>query len=118
MKKECGNVGDIMITGICMLAMTVVMLSYMDNVQLIQQKTEVGQLARQYILRMETVGYLTPQDRTMLTARLQEMGVSEINYEGTTENEVGYGEPLTLQIQGKLREQYVFMEKRVSTAKN
>lgn len=118
MKKEKGNVGDIMITGLCMLAMTVVMLSYMDNVQLIQQKTEVSQLARKYILRMETVGYLTRQDRTKLTAELQALGVTEIDYAGTTVNEVEYGDALTLQIQGKLREQYVFTEQRVSTAKN
>lgn len=107
-----------MVTGLCLLAMTVVMLSYMDNVQLIQQKTEVSQLARKYILRMETVGYLTPGDRTVLTGELQAAGITDITYEGTTENEVGYGEPITLQIKGKLRGQYDFMEKRVSTAKN
>lgn len=118
MKKEKGNVGDIMITGLCMLAMTVVMLSYMDNVQLIRQKTEVSQLARKYILRMETVGYLTNQDCMKLTAELQEIGVTEINYDGTTVSGVEYGNPITLQIQGKLREQYVFTEQRVSTAKN
>lgn len=118
MKKDCGNIGDVMMTGLCILAMTVVMFAYMDNVQLIQQKMEVSQLARKYILRMETVGYLTPQDRTMLTSQLQEIGVSEIDYEGTTLNIVGYGEVVLLQIQGKLREEYDFTEKRVSTAKN
>jgi len=107
-----------MMTGLCILAMTVVMLAYMDNVQLIQQKMEVSQLARQYILRMETVGYLTPPDRTVLTSQLQEIGVSEIDYEGTTMSAVGYGEAVVLQIKGKLREEYDFTEKRVSTAKN
>ncbi len=106
-----------MITGLCMLAMTVVMLSYMDSVQLIQQKSEVNQLARKYILRMETVGYLTAQDRIMLTSELQALGVSDIEYADTTMNAVGYGEPLLLQIQGKLRGEYVFKEQRVSTAK-
>lgn len=118
MKKSKGNVGDIMITGFCLLAMTVLMLSFTDNVRLIQEKTEVSQLARKYILRMETVGYLTPADKTALTGELQALGVTEITYEGTTVSEVGYGDSITLQIQGKLREQYDFSEKRVSTAKN
>ena len=118
LRKNKGSVGNIMVTGLCLLAMTVVMLAYMDNVQLIQQKTEVSQLARKYILRMETVGYLTAGDRTMLTGELQVIGITDITYEGTTDNEVGYGEPITLQIKGKLRGQYDFTEKRVSTAKN
>lgn len=117
-KRTRGNVGSIMVTGLCLLAMTVVMLSYMDNIQLIQQKTDVSQLARKYILRMETVGYLTSADRSMLTGELQAIGVTGVSYEGTTEETVGYGEPICLQIKGKLRGQYEFTEKRVSTAKN
>lgn len=116
--REQGNVGNIMITGLCMLAMTVVMLSYMDNVQLVQQKTEINQLARKYILRMETVGYLTPEDRSMLTQELQSVGVTEITYEGTTEHAVGYGQMIALQIKGKVKGQYDVAEQRVSTAKN
>ena len=118
MKKSNGNVGDIMITGFCLLAMTVLMLTFTDNMQLIQQKAEVSQLARKYILRMGTVGYLTPAEKTALTGELRAIGATEITLEGTTVNEVSYGEPIALQIQGKLREQYDFSEKRVSTAKN
>lgn len=118
MKKSIGNVGDIVVTGLCILAMTVVMLFYMDSVQLIQMKTEVSQLARKYILRMETVGYLTAQDRVVLTNELQEIGVTDISYEGTTLNEVTYGMPIKLQIQGKLKDEYTVSEQRVSTSKN
>lgn len=118
MKREKGNVGDFMITGFCMLAMTVVVLSYMDNVRLIQQKTSVSQLARKYILEMETVGYLTQQSQKMLTGELEVLGVTEIHYEGTTDVPVGYGEPITLLIQGKLEGEYAFTEQRVSTSKS
>ncbi len=107
-----------MMTGICILAMTVVMLSYMESVELIHQKTEIGQLARKYILRMETVGYLTSADRTALCQELNGMGVTEINLEGTTLHEVNYGTQIILQINGKLEGKYVFEEKRASTAKN
>ena len=50
MKREKGSIGDIFSAGICMIAMTVLMLAYMDNVWLIHQKTQIGQVARQYIL--------------------------------------------------------------------
>lgn len=107
-----------MVTGLCMLAMTVVVLCYMDNVDLIGRKTAVGQLARKYILRMETVGYLTAADRTMLCQELDAMGVAEVDLTGTTLNEVSYGAPITLQISGNLKGEYAFEERRVSTAKN
>lgn len=118
MSGQQGNVGDLMITGICMLAMTVVMLAYLDNVELLHQKDEMGQLARKYILKMETTGYLTAEDMFLLTEELETLGVTEIHYGGTTVNAVPYGDAITLQIQGKLRGEYACTEKRVSTAKH
>lgn len=118
MKKCSGNIGDLLTVGICILAMTVMMMSYLENVSLIQQKTQVDQLARKYILCMETVGYLNAADRAMLCRELEEAGVSEINLEGTTLREVAYGEQITLRIRGRLEGVYTFDEKRVSTAKN
>lgn len=123
MKKVCmcrqrGNVGELMITGICILAMTVLMLTYMDYAELLEQKSEVGQIARKYILRMESTGYLASEDISLLSAELSDMGVTEMDYTGTTISEVTYGQPITLQIQGKLRGEYAFCEKRVSTAKH
>lgn len=118
MRKQKGNIADLMVTGLCILAMTVVMLSYMENVALIHQKARVSQLARKYILRMETVGYLTASDKVTLCQELDGMGVTEINLDGSTVNEVSYGAPITLHINGRLEGTYAFEEKRVSTAKN
>ncbi len=118
MDKRKGNVGDLLSAAVCILAMTVVMLAYLNSVQLIQQKGAVGQLARRYILRMETVGCLTASDRTTLYQELEELGVTEIDLEGTTINAVPYGEAVALKIRGKLKGAYGFEETRVSTAKN
>ncbi len=118
MRKQRGNVADMMSAGLCILAITVVMLSYMDSVSLIHQKAEVGQLARKYILRMETVGYLTAPDRTALCQELEQAGVTDIQLGETTLHQVNYGQPITLRISGKLGGEYAFEEKRVSTAKN
>ena len=117
-KKQKGNVGELMVTGICILAMMFVMVSYFDVVSVLNQKEEVGQIARKYILRMETMGSLTATDRVSLTAELESAGVSEIVLDGSTMQEADYGEPIVLHIQGKLRGEYDFTEKRVSTAKN
>lgn len=107
-----------MITGICILAMTVVMLSYVENVGMLHRKTKVSQLARKYILRMETVGYLQPEDEVALCGELETLGVTEISLEGTTLYAAAYGSPITLHIRGKLEGSYEFTEKRVSTSKN
>ena len=117
-KKEAGNVGEILTMGLCILALTAVMISYMENVQLIAKKAEVGQLARCYLLKMETVGYLAAQDQTQLTAELEKLGITGIDYEGSTLNPAGYGNDVVFQIHGRLGETYEINEKRVSTAKN
>lgn len=118
MKREVGSVGNLMATGICILAMTVVMLSFMQCVALIQQKTGVNQLARKYILKMETVGFLTGRDQTLLCGELEQLGVEDIRLDESTLQQVNYGDPITLTIQGTLKGGYTFVETRASTAKN
>lgn len=118
MTKEKGSIGDMVSTGICILAMTTLMFSYMGNISLIMQKMEISQIARKYILRMETVGMLTDEDRAELCVELAAAGVTELRLDGTTFAQAGYGEPIVLQLQGSLKEDYDFTERRVSTAKH
>ena len=54
MKKNAGSAGEFMITGLCILAMSAVMILYIQCTELIQQKIQTGQLARRYLLKMET----------------------------------------------------------------
>ena len=82
--KQPGNIGELLTMGMCVLALTVVMLNYLQNVQLLQAKENVGQLARAYLLKMETVGYLEPAEQAHLTAELETAGLTEIDYEGST----------------------------------
>lgn len=117
MKRESGNIGDFMAAGICMLMLTALLLAYMDSIRLIDEKAEVNQIARKYILRMESVGMLTDMDGAMLYQELTEAGASEVSLEGSTFSRTGYGEAIVLCIRGKLRGIYEFEEKRVSTAK-
>ena len=38
--KQPGNIGELLTMGMCVLALTVVMLNYLQNVQLLQAKRE------------------------------------------------------------------------------
>lgn len=113
-----GNIGDLLSVLLCILAMTIVMTTFLSLVQLVNQKTMVSQLARNYVLRMETVGYLKAEDEAALRQELEGYGITEISLEGTTRNPVAYGAEITLCIAGKIGGEHAFEEKRVSTAKH
>ncbi len=116
--RDEGNVADVMVTGIFVLAMAVVMLSFLENIQMIQQKADVDQIARRYILRMESEGGLTGEDKILLVDELEQMGVTQISLNGSTMAEAGYGTAIELHIHGFLGGEYEFHETRVSTAKH
>lgn len=105
-------------TLLILLAMTVAMLSYMDVVGLVQDKMEISQLARRYILEMETVGCLDGAQEASLRENLERLDVTEVDLEGTTLTPAGYSEPIAIEIRGKIKGVYEFQEKRVSTSKN
>ena len=54
--KQPGNIGELMTMCMCVLALTVVMLNYLQNVQLLQAKENVGQLARACITTITATG--------------------------------------------------------------
>ncbi len=106
-----------MTVAFCVLAMTFVMLQYMEHIGVIYRKWEVIALARESILQMETRGYLDAESYEQLLVRLEEMGMEEVSLEGSTVNPVGYGEPIILRIKGEL-DGYEWEEVRASTAKH
>jgi len=135
LRKESGSIMDLLSVGIFILAMSVIMMAYLNNLHLMQQKAEISQLARKYILRMETTGYLTGSDRTGLLQELHGLGATQVDFSGSTLNEVGYGNAVILSIQGNISGKetitqqgllkvvfgdaaYPFTELRMSTAKN
>lgn len=118
MNKENGTITDLLSVGMCILALTTVMMAFLNCTSLVAQKQTVCQLTRKYILRMETVGYLTAADETALLEELNAAGVTDCDFRGSTMTRIGYGTPLTLYVRGKLGGEYAFEEKRVSTAKH
>lgn len=117
-KKEKGNVGDLVITGVMMLVMTVLMVKYIGCMEMINTKSSVDQLARRYLLLIETKGCLEESQVTELNAELANLGITDIDLTGTTIEPVGYGEMVSINISGKLQGRTEIHEVRTSTAKN
>jgi len=135
LSRQQGSVMDILTIGIYVMAMLVLMTASLGSVQLLERKAQISQTARKYILRMEAVGYLTGEDRVMLERELAEIGVTQLDLTGTTLNEVEYGSPIHLTLQGKIQGEsmtvgnniwnaamggrtFNFTESKMSTAKN
>lgn len=134
-KKSEGSVLDVLSAGICILAISIMMMAYLNSMELVNSKAEISQLARKYILSMETVGYLTPEKKQDLEQDLTRLGIGKINLSGTTLQEVSYGNAIILSISGViygqeiqtkkgllgtmfLKKEYPFQELRMSTAKH
>ncbi len=126
---------DLVTVGITILAMSIIVMVYLECTGVMLKKLEISQLSRQYILKMETVGYLDEQSRQELVNRLTALGMQGIDINGTTLQPVHYGDTIVLKIKGTigartidteggvwnegfLSRRYEVEENRVSTAKN
>lgn len=115
--KSPGSVGDVMPMCIFVICIAFVMISFAGCVRVINVKSSVSQISRQYILKMETYGYLTGEDRDDLVSALSGAGLENISLAGTDMSEVGYGNKISLYIHGTTEAGYEINEFRTSTAK-
>ena len=132
--KSNGNIFDFLTIGIAVISISIVVFSSFHMMGLMITKLEVSQIARKYILVMETKGCLLEQDKESMVEELEQTGLTDINISGTTIMPVGYGESIVLHIRGNVdgqqlnedniwtkafkRNDYEVEEKRMSTAKN
>lgn len=63
--------------------------------------SNLDMLAREYILKMESVGYLSAEDEKSLRDKLQTIGIRSVDLTGTTLSKVGYGKEIKLCIKGE-----------------
>lgn len=84
---------------ICFLGVFLLMMTQMDSTTNINRLQKVEQIGREYLLRMESDGYLTSTDRIELNSELTSLGyVSNVNITAPI-SEVGYGERIALKIE-------------------
>lgn len=102
-RKREGSTLDFLSVCICILAMSIVVTAYFYCSDLLLRKGQVSQVARCYILKMETMGCLTEGDKNRMLAELQNIGLQGIDLTGSTMNPVEYGDSVILHIRGKIQ---------------
>ena len=73
----------------------------------ISDKWGMRQVAREYLLIMETEGYLSATDQANLIDELESYGLRNISLSGTTVSEVDYGDRIYLCISGTYDENFL-----------
>lgn len=95
------NMLVMMINMVVMCAFLVIIFGAFSS---ISDKWGMRQTAREYMLIMETEGYLPAADQTALIAELESYGLYNISLSGTTMREVNYGDRIYLKISGTYNE--------------
>ena len=100
-KKEANGVIENMLVALIGIVMvTAFLVIIFGAFSSISNKWAMRQTAREYLLIMETEGYLKPTDQTNMIAELESEGLYNINLAGTTTTQVGYGDRIYLKITG------------------
>lgn len=102
-EKKDGTHSSFVVMLVCFVASFIIILMMAYLTTDINRVQKVEQIGREYLLRMESDGYLTPSDQSALISDLQSLGyVSNISVTAPM-NEVGYGEKITLRIEYDLQ---------------
>lgn len=100
-KKEASGVVENMLVALIGIVMgTAFLVIIFGAFSGISDKWAMRQTAREYLLIMETEGYLKPADQSALIADLESEGLYNISISGTTTREVNYGDRIYLKITG------------------
>jgi hypothetical protein len=67
------------------------------------KKLEVSQISRKYILKMETEGYLSQENKNQMLLELKNLGIQNVDISGTTTQQVTYGDTIVLKIKGSVK---------------
>lgn len=101
-KKDDGSMVDFMYVAVTLLVVAIIAVMVMDWFGNLESKTKLDMIAREYILRMESFGYLDDDDKNSLLESLGEVGVHDISLTGTTTSAVTYGEKIILNVTGNI----------------
>jgi hypothetical protein len=101
--KDDGSMVDFIYVIVALLILSIISILMMNWYSDMDKKTKIEMLGREYILRMETEGFLTDGDKDNLIKNLNEFGVSNISLIGTTSVPVKYGDKIILHMEGKIQ---------------
>jgi hypothetical protein len=96
------SVGSMIVMIFSIIIVMILILSYASWHTQMSKNDEMYLIAGTYLRAMETTGYLNNEQKTQLTAELQNQGMKNISFEGTTLSETEYGEKISLHIAGTI----------------
>ncbi len=71
--------------------------------EIIRNRERINQIARAYLLEMETLGYLPNNEKLQLQNSLEDCGLSNISFSGTTLSAAEYGDMIRLVVSGTMK---------------
>ena len=71
--------------------------------EMIRDREKINQIARAYLLEMETLGYLPNDEKLQLQNSLEECGLMDISFAGTTLSAAEYGDMIRLVVSGTMK---------------
>ena len=99
-KKDAAITENLLVLLVGIFITMAVIVIIMGAFKSISDKWEMRQIAREYILQMETEGYLSSSNEASLIKALENYGLYNISLNDTTVSEVPYGSKITLSIEG------------------
>ena len=99
-RKDKGILDQFLPAIVVIVLLAVLWTGSMISASNIDRSSDIHHVARTYLLRMETDGYLTEENKALMLAELQALDVSGIDLTGTDFSDVGYGNPVRLVLKG------------------
>lgn len=96
MKKKKGEIDQYVIIVLGILSFFIITIASLNYVGSADKYITANQIARKYILKIESKGYLAPENAVKLRSELTNQGFSNIDLTGTTMSEVKNGEDVFL----------------------
>lgn len=101
LKKKDGRVDKQVSLTIAMMVMGIMLIMMSHTFNDMEAKNNIEHVGRNYMLRIESNGYLDKEDERGMIGELQALGVTNINTTGTTKSKPGYGNQCSLNVNGK-----------------
>ena len=99
-RKDKGILDQFLPAIVVIVLMAVLWTGSMISASNIDRSSDIHQVARTYLLRMEIDGCLTEENRNLLMAELEALDMEQIDLTGTSFSDVGYGNQVRLVIRG------------------
>ena len=102
-KKDKGMLDQFLPAIVVIVLLAVLWTGSMITASNINRSNDIQQVARTYLLQMETDGYLTEENKGLLLNDLTALDMVNIDLTGTSFTDVGYGNQVRLVIRGKVK---------------